>query len=595
MSARDPVPGSPAAATIARSGVSPGPATPGIPGVSSSSLGLLFPRIDDNTAVGPQGPGLYAHEKLKPCRDSKDSISSDAATAKHSSGDADDDHRDRNHLDKYSNNSKSNNNRSNNSSENNSSNGRKKCSPVQFNLDNLDEMTGTSKGKQSPPPFYLDDQSVGAMLSRQVLEQCTPRDPDDRSSTPPPPPGVGSQPSFQLRNPETLASNRAADARAMFVTPPHPQLTGKRARTQHQLIALHGGQPHSGHQQLAVSSTTLTSIAVSPLHILFGAVTLEHVGKLEDSSSSHSSGNNSNSSFDNLRQLMTFATTSSSKKNPGSDTKPPHPLKHEEPDAKAAVGGLNPSGTCSGTAAIFTSSTLTCVQTLSFHRGPVWAAKFSPSGEFLATGGEDGKLVVWFVGCDSFGHGCDDNNSDCIQLSTPNSPAVSASGASTPNDKSKKKYDRAGSYLLLDPKPYREFDCHTGDIVDISWSSAGSQQQAVAHATGQHHTKHLHATAQSKLQQASSSNSQHFILTACTDKCVRLFHVDKNVCLQTFRHPDIVTSVQFHPQSDKKFVSGCFDKRVRIWEIVPEPIIRQYCAVREIVSNTSAILLRFFR
>ena len=102
---------------------------------------------------------------------------------------------------------------------------------------------------------------------------------------------------------------------------------------------------------------------------------------------------------------------------------------------------------------------------------------------------------------------------------------------------------------FLFPEPLQVYRGHTGDVVDISWSCS------------------------------------NFLLSASVDKTVRLWHVSKPDCIHVFRHPDIVTSVDFHPQCDWKFVSGCFDKRVRVWEIVPDPIIRQYCAVREIVSR----------
>lgn len=37
--------------------------------------------------------------------------------------------------------------------------------------------------------------------------------------------------------------------------------------------------------------------------------------------------------------------------------------------------------------------------------------------------------------------------------------------------------------------------------------------------------------------------------------------------LGTFTHPDFVTSVHFHPLDDRIFLSGCFDKRLRLWKI----------------------------
>ena len=38
-----------------------------------------------------------------------------------------------------------------------------------------------------------------------------------------------------------------------------------------------------------------------------------------------------------------------------------------------------------------------------------------------------------------------------------------------------------------------------------------------------------------------------------------------------FPHPDLVTSVDFHPThtQDVVFVSGCMDKKIRVWTVLP--------------------------
>lgn len=43
-------------------------------------------------------------------------------------------------------------------------------------------------------------------------------------------------------------------------------------------------------------------------------------------------------------------------------------------------------------------------------------------------------------------------------------------------------------------------------------------------------------------------------------------HAISPACLQKFKHPDLVSSIEFHPVDDRYFVSGCFDKVLRLWD-----------------------------
>ena len=48
---------------------------------------------------------------------------------------------------------------------------------------------------------------------------------------------------------------------------------------------------------------------------------------------------------------------------------------------------------------------------------------------------------------------------------------------------------------------------------------------------------------------------------------VRLWHTTQGHCLHFFQHAETVTSVDFHPCFEHFFLSGCFDKKVRVWNI----------------------------
>lgn len=106
---------------------------------------------------------------------------------------------------------------------------------------------------------------------------------------------------------------------------------------------------------------------------------------------------------------------------------------------------------------------------------------------------------------------------------------------------------------LIWPSPFRVFVGHTLDVIDISWSRS------------------------------------HFILSASADHNVRLWHVTRGDCLQVFRHPDIATSIDFHPLHDRYFVSGCFDRKLRIWDIISDALNKEWVSLSETVSECSTI------
>lgn len=48
---------------------------------------------------------------------------------------------------------------------------------------------------------------------------------------------------------------------------------------------------------------------------------------------------------------------------------------------------------------------------------------------------------------------------------------------------------------------------------------------------------------------------------------VILWNVESKSAVKVFEHSDIVPCVAFHPLIDGFFATGCFDKRIRIWDI----------------------------
>lgn len=137
--------------------------------------------------------------------------------------------------------------------------------------------------------------------------------------------------------------------------------------------------------------------------------------------------------------------------------------------------------------------------------GAIWSMKFSNDGKYLATGGQDMVVRVWRV------------------LSSPNDRRRRGEAEAA--------VDSALNAPVFCAKPYREYQGHTADVLDLSWSR------------------------------------NNFLLSSSMDKTVRLWHVSRSECLCCFQHSDFVTSIAFHPRDDRFFISGSLDCKLRLWNI----------------------------
>lgn len=184
------------------------------------------------------------------------------------------------------------------------------------------------------------------------------------------------------------------------------------------------------------------------------------------------------------------------------------------------------------------------VQTIDFHEGAIWTMKFSPTGAHLCTAGQNTQVVIWCVG------------------GLPIEEVIDGEHYQE-NEKHQSNKGRMEITHFIHPEPYRVLEGHTSDVIDVAWS---------------------------KLE---------FLLSASTDKTVRLWHVRTSDCLQFFRHPDIVTAVEFHPLQDRYYISGCFDRKLRVWDIIPDPTVLEWTQTTDTVKDIfitycSSILFLYF-
>lgn len=171
------------------------------------------------------------------------------------------------------------------------------------------------------------------------------------------------------------------------------------------------------------------------------------------------------------------------------------------------------------------------------HEGSIFAMNFSPNGKYLATGGEDGKILLWEVAPPQH------KQSRSASYQHRN-VALRPSGSSP----------MGTEIQLLSAQPVAVFDEHRAEVVSLSWSK----------------------------QQATDANDP-FLLSASLDKTVRLWHVSRPGALHIFQHADMVTCVDFHPTNDSFFISGGFDLKLRCWSI-PNGRVKAWAQTPDIIT-----------
>ncbi|EDO19624.1 hypothetical protein Kpol_1018p164 [Vanderwaltozyma polyspora DSM 70294] len=182
----------------------------------------------------------------------------------------------------------------------------------------------------------------------------------------------------------------------------------------------------------------------------------------------------------------------------------------------------------------------------------IWVTKFSKDGKLMATAGKDGCIRIWKV----ISSPVERWEINGMQESTKQANVQNvirrrqvANAYQNSNDSESRRLTNTFDDIkeavnlfapVFKPLPVRVFQEHSQDILDLDWSKNG------------------------------------FILTSSMDKTVKLWHPDRAVSLRTFKHPDFVSSVRFHPHDDRFFISGCLDHKLRVWSILDEEVSFEY-------------------
>lgn len=157
-------------------------------------------------------------------------------------------------------------------------------------------------------------------------------------------------------------------------------------------------------------------------------------------------------------------------------------------------------------------------------KNEIYVMEFSRDGKYLATAGRDASIKIWKV-----------ISSPLAMLEYKRNEAEGGSE----EGRSKRRMKRDGVFPhapVFHSKPVRVFQGHTHNVLSLDWSK------------------------------------NNFLISGSMDRTVRLWHIDRPDCLQTFPHDDFVTSVKFHPTDDRFFLSGSLDNKLRLWSVLEQTV-----------------------
>lgn len=177
-------------------------------------------------------------------------------------------------------------------------------------------------------------------------------------------------------------------------------------------------------------------------------------------------------------------------------------------------------------------STLLELQSYQGDSESLWVAKLSPDEKYLATGGKAGILKIWEIM--SFEDSIDLYEHNCIK-----------------------------EFLsFFDEIAFRIYSDHKKDIIDIAWSE----------------------------------KNNNMLVTVSIDHTAMLWDINREYSIKSYQHNSIVSCVAFYPNvplniygvdnEDDVFITGCFDKKVRIWgKDNKKPVVVIY--VSELITSIS--------
>ncbi|KAI6078800.1 F-box-like/WD repeat-containing protein TBL1X [Aix galericulata] len=244
-------------------------------------------------------------------------------------------------------------------------------------------------------------------------------------------------------------------------------------------------------------------------------------------------------------------------------------------------GTLLATGSYDGFARIWTEDG-NLASTLGQHKGPIFALKWNKKGNYILSAGVDKTTIIWDAHTGEAKQQFPFHSAPALDVDWQNNTTFASCSTDMCIHVCRLSCDR----------PVKTFQGHTNEVNAIKWDPSGmllascsddmtlkiwSMKQDTCVHDLQAHSKEIYTIKWSPTGPGTSNpNSNIMLASASFDSTVRLWDVDRGVCIHTLtKHQEPVYSVAFSPDG-KYLASGSFDKCVHIWNTQSGTLVHSY-------------------